>query len=93
MEKVQAVSRGTFGSKKGQNMSVSEHFWKWRCRKSARRQIGVGGTLFGLLKKNGCHAGELAKLIFHTDAKMLFWLMGDCPAIRAEQVSLFGGVT
>ena len=46
-----------------------------------------------LVKKNGCHAGELAKLIFHTDAKMLFWLMGDCPAIRAEQVSLFGGVT
>ena len=37
-EKVHAVvARSTFGSKKCQNTSVSEHFWKLRCRKSARR--------------------------------------------------------
>ena len=37
-EKLHAVvARSTFGSKKCQNTSGSEHFWKVRCRKSARR--------------------------------------------------------
>ena len=31
------VARSTFGSKKCQNTSVSEHLWKLRCCKSARR--------------------------------------------------------
>ena len=38
MEKVHAVvARSTFGSKKWQNTWGSEHFWKLRCGKSARR--------------------------------------------------------
>ena len=32
------VASSTFGSKKCQNTSVSEHFWKLRCGKSARRR-------------------------------------------------------
>ena len=37
-EKVHAVvARSTFGSEKCQNTPCSEHFWKLRCRKSARR--------------------------------------------------------
>ena len=36
-EKVHAVvARSTFGSQNVQSTSVSEHFWKLRCRKSAR---------------------------------------------------------
>ena len=31
------VARRTFRSENGQNTSVSDHFWKLRCRKSARR--------------------------------------------------------
>ena len=31
------VARSTFGSKHVQNTAFSEHFWKLRCRKSARR--------------------------------------------------------
>ena len=31
------VARSTFGSQKCQNTSVSDDFWKLRCRKSARR--------------------------------------------------------
>ena len=31
------VARSTFGSKKCQSTSCSEHFWKLRCGKSARR--------------------------------------------------------
>ena len=31
------VARSTFGSQKCQKLAVSEHFWKLRCRKSARR--------------------------------------------------------
>ena len=31
------VARSTFASAKGKNTSLSEHFWKLRCRKSARR--------------------------------------------------------
>ena len=31
------VARSTFGSKKVQNTSRSDHFWKLRCRKSAHR--------------------------------------------------------
>ena len=31
------VARSTFGSKKCSKLAVSEHFWKLRCRKSARR--------------------------------------------------------
>ena len=31
------VARSTFGSKKCQDTSGSEHFWKFGCRKSARR--------------------------------------------------------
>ena len=37
-EKVHAVvARSTFASQNVQNTPASEHFWKWRCRKSARR--------------------------------------------------------
>ena len=37
-EKLHAVvARSTFGSKKAKNNSRAEHFWKVRCRKSARR--------------------------------------------------------
>ena len=37
-EKLHAVvARSTFRSEKVQNTSVSDHFWKLRCRKSARR--------------------------------------------------------
>ena len=37
-EKLHAVvARSTFGSKKWQNTSCSDHFWKLRCGKSARR--------------------------------------------------------
>ena len=37
-EKVHAVvARSTFASQNVQNTSVSDHFWKFRCRKSARR--------------------------------------------------------
>ena len=31
------VARSTFASQNVQNTSASEHFWKLRCRKSARR--------------------------------------------------------
>ena len=31
------VARSTFGSQKWQSAPCSEHFWKWRCRSSARR--------------------------------------------------------
>ena len=42
VEKVHAdVARSTFASEKAKNTSRSEHFWKLRCRKSARR---CGGT-------------------------------------------------
>ena len=38
VEKVRAVvARSTFRSQNAQNTSVSDHFWKLRCRKSARR--------------------------------------------------------
>ena len=38
VEKVHAVvARSTFGSQNVQNTSVSDEFWKLRCRKSARR--------------------------------------------------------
>ena len=38
VEKVHAVvARSTFRSQNVQNTSVSDHFWKLRCRKSARR--------------------------------------------------------
>ena len=38
VEKVQAVlARSTFPSQNVQNTSASDHFWKLRCRKSARR--------------------------------------------------------
>ena len=38
VEKVHAVvARSTFPSQNVQNTSVSDHFWKLRCRKSARR--------------------------------------------------------
>ena len=37
-EKLRAVvARSTCGSKKRKNTSVSDHFWKLRCGKSARR--------------------------------------------------------
>ena len=37
-EKLHAVvARSTFGSQKCQNTSAADQFWKWRCRKSARR--------------------------------------------------------
>ena len=37
-EKVQAVvARSTFPSQNAENTSVSEHFWKLRCRNSGRR--------------------------------------------------------
>ena len=38
VEKVHAVvARSTFPSQNVQNTPASDHFWKWRCRKSARR--------------------------------------------------------
>ena len=38
VEKVHAVvARSTFGSQNVQNTPMSDHFWKFRCRKSARR--------------------------------------------------------
>ena len=38
VEKVHAVvARSTFPSQNAQNASASDHFWKLRCRKSARR--------------------------------------------------------
>ena len=38
VEKVHAVvARSTFGSQNVQNTPWSDHFWKLRCRKSARR--------------------------------------------------------
>ena len=38
VEKVHTVvSRSTFGSQNVQNTATSDHFWKLRCRKSARR--------------------------------------------------------
>ena len=38
VEKVHAVvARSTFASEKAKNTSCSDHFWKLRCRKSARR--------------------------------------------------------
>ena len=38
VEKVQAVvARSTFPSQNAQNTPWSDHFWKFRCRKSARR--------------------------------------------------------
>ena len=38
VEKVHAVvARSTFGSQNAQNTPCSDHFWKLRCRKSARR--------------------------------------------------------
>ena len=38
VEKVHAVvARSTFRSQNAQNTSASDHFWKLRCRKSARR--------------------------------------------------------
>ena len=38
VEKVHAVvARSTFGSQNVQNTATSDHFWKLRCRKSARR--------------------------------------------------------
>ena len=38
MSKVHAVvARSTFGSQNVQNTPCSDHFWKFRCRKSARR--------------------------------------------------------
>ena len=37
-EKLRAVvARSTFGSQNAKNTSCSEHLWKFRCRKSARR--------------------------------------------------------
>ena len=37
-EKLHAVvARSTFGSQNVQNTPFSDHFWKLRCRKSARR--------------------------------------------------------
>ena len=38
VEKVHAVvARSTFGRQNVQNTAMSDHFWKFRCRKSARR--------------------------------------------------------
>ena len=37
VEKVHAVARSAFRSQNAQNTSASDHFWKLRCRKSARR--------------------------------------------------------
>ena len=37
MKKCAVVERSTFGSEKAKDTSRSDHFWKFRCRKSARR--------------------------------------------------------
>ena len=40
VEKVHAVvARSTFPSQNVQNTMVSDHFWKFRCGKSARREV------------------------------------------------------
>ena len=52
-EKVHAVvARSTFASEKGKNTSHSDHFWKLRCRKSARR-CGAKNISKSKLKKPG----------------------------------------
>ena len=54
VEKVHAVvGRSTFGSKKCQNTSASDDFWKCRCRKSARR-CGAKHILIKNVKITAC---------------------------------------
>ena len=52
MKKVHAVvARSTFPSQNGQNTRGADHFWKLRCRKSARR-CGAKHILEGKMHKN-----------------------------------------
>ena len=74
VEKVHAiVARSTFGSQNVQNTATSDHFWKLRCRKSARRstakhiskskcskKLGVRTTFVGSeveFRKSARHCG------------------------------------
>ena len=53
-EKVHAVvARSTFPSQNVQNTSASDHFWKLRCRKSARRCGAKHVTKSKVLKTDG----------------------------------------
>ena len=55
VEKVHAVvARSTFRSQNVQNTSVSDHFWKLRCRKSARRCGAKHMSKSKYLKKITC---------------------------------------
>ena len=70
-EKLHAVvARSTFASQNVQNTWVSEHFWKLRCRKSARRcgakhiskskctkHLSVGPLLEVAMSKSACRCG------------------------------------
>ena len=74
VQKVHAVvARSTFPSQNAQNASASEHFWKFRCRKSARRcganriskskvlKLAVRGHFLSL----GCGSAWQAQWILH----------------------------
>ena len=83
MEKVHAVvARSTFGSQRCENTSVSEHFWKLRCLKSARRcgakhmwkskctkHVGLGALLEDLEVEMSKKCAPLSREA-HLEAKM-----------------------
>ena len=53
-EKLRAVvARSTFPSQKCQKLTVSDHFWKLRCRKSARRCSAKYISKFKVSKNDG----------------------------------------
>ena len=57
VEKVHAVvARSTFRSQKCKKLTGSEHFWKLRCRKSARRCGVTGSEHFWKLRCRKVHA-------------------------------------
>ena len=57
VEKVHAVvARSTFRSQKCKRLTGSEHFWKLRCRKSARRCGVTGSEHFWKLRCRRVHA-------------------------------------
>ena len=61
-EKLHAiVARSKFGSENVQNTSASEHFWKLRCRKSARGHGSPDATGDVPLQSYGAATGLLAK--------------------------------
>ena len=73
VEKVHAVlARSTFPSQNGQNTPFSDHFWKFRCRKSARR-CGAKHISKPKVQKNDGYGALL-------DVQMCFRVVGarDC---------------